>query len=431
MKRFFSGLVLWAALIGTAGTSMYFQNMGMNRVLQYAPFFDTWQLGGRSGQLMKVFSLRYDMVMADFLWLRSIQSFGGRGMSNRDWRPIYNQFDTITDLDPYFADAYNFGNLVIGDEGGYKHQGLDILHKGTNKVYSQYRVPFEAMYVGQWQLQDEEIARWYGLVSSQRLDAPEWVARMVAYIDVTAGEYYIGIDRFIGNLLSGMDANEPAFQEIALRKAAEAIDKWNASILAEAADQYMEQTGKTPGTIAELLRMPALQNYETASMSRLLASVARVTDHLSKRPIDPSLTAPYVAPDPELLAEPFTQALEGERESLVDYQDVVFNDTLTTRSGLPQNPQGQQYAINLMRIGNDQYADDEIFVPMNQLQMDAQEFLGDLREIIDARKLELGRNPTSLNEVFYTDFNTTEPFGGTWLYNPENGEVRMSTHPNF
>src|SRR5690606_25662148 len=113
MKRFFSGLVLWLALIATYGTSVFFQNMGMQRVMKYPSYYDTWQLGGRSGELMKLFALRYDMVAADFLWLRSIQSFGGRGMTNRDWRPVYNQFDTITDLDPYFADAYTFGNLVI------------------------------------------------------------------------------------------------------------------------------------------------------------------------------------------------------------------------------------------------------------------------------------------------------------------------------
>ncbi len=76
-------------------------------------------------------------------------------MTNRDWRPLYNQFETITDLDPYFSEAYTFGQLVIGDEGGQQREALKLLNKGTFKVHQQYRIPFEAMYVSHWDLRDD------------------------------------------------------------------------------------------------------------------------------------------------------------------------------------------------------------------------------------------------------------------------------------
>lgn len=432
MKRFFSGLILWVAFLATFGVSVYYQNMGAQRVLKYSPFFETWQLGGRSGQLMKLFALRYDMLAADFLWLRSIQSFGGRGMSNRDWRPIYNQFQTITDLDPLFKDAYIFGNLVIGDEGGYQEPGLELLDKGMFNVHRQYRIPFEAMYVAHWQMKKDQLARWYGVIASQRLDAPEWVARMVAYIDVTEGEYYIGLDRFVGNLLEGVDAEEPALQNIALTKAADTINKWNAATMAHAADEFTSRTGRLPQSINDLIDMPAMQSYETADMSKLLASVLKYSDALNKRGLDPELIGGYAPPDPQVLAAPMDPTVTDKTGTLAALQNIVFQDSLTTVTGLPPSPTGQPYMINQARIGNNEkYKSGEIFAPENELENDAREMLSELRSHVSRRKTELGRNPESLREVFYTDYKTTEPFGGQWNYDPATGVVKMSTHPSF
>lgn len=433
MRRFLVGLVLWVAFLSCYGVSAFIQHTGMQRVLKYAPFYDTWQLGGRSGELMKLFALRYDMVVADALWLRSIQTFGGRGMTNRDWRPIYNQFETITDLDPYFKDAYIFGNLVIGDEGGHLQPGLQLLDKGTFKVFRQYRPPFEALYVAHWQMKDERLARYYGGVASHRPDAPEWIERMVAYIDVNSGEYYIGLDRFIGNLMQGIDADEPVLQEIALGKAAEAIEKWNAHELSKALDEYTTQTGKLPTSIQELASMPALQNYETGSMSRLIADTMRVGAALSKRPITPQQLAGYAPPDPQLLNEPLPPLPNtGGKVAMADYQDVVFQDTLTTISGIPPSPRGGPYHMNLARLAyRDRFKPEEIFMTEAKMVESAQELLHDMRALIAARKAELGRNPKDLTEVFYTEFTTPEPFGGQWVYDPAEGTVKMSSVPNL
>jgi len=435
VRRFLIGLVLWVAFIGCYGVSAFIQNMGMDRVMKYPAFYDTWQLGGRSGNLMKLFALRYDMVMADFLWLRSIQSFGGRGMTNRDWRPIYNQFQTITDLDPYFKEAYIFGNLVIGDEGKQYKPGLELLNKGTFQVFRQYRPPFEAMYATHWQMKNDKLARWYGTIASGRMDAPEWINRMVAYIDVDSGQYYIGLDRFIGNLMQGMDADEPALQTIALDKIAEAINKWNAHRLMEAADEFTTATGRLPRSLDELSTAPALEKYETASMARLLADTIKIGQALGKRPLDEETLSRYAAPDGELLHSPLPKPPSdgtSNKSEMLNYQDVVFRDALTSVTGIPQSPTRSPYAMNLERLAfRDDYKPEEIFVPRNRLDQDALEFITRLRSYVDLRKKELGRNPKSLEEVFYTPFNTPEPYGGEWLYDPNTGTVKMSTHPDF
>lgn len=428
MKRFLSGLVLWGAFAASFGTAVYIQSIGVKQVLKNSPFYDTWQLGGNSGETMKLFALQYDQVAADFLWLRAIQSFGGRGMSSRDWRPLYNQFQTMTDLDPYFSEAYTFGNLVIGDEGGHHRPGLTLLDKGTFKVFRQYRIPFEATYAAHWQMKREDLARWYGLMASKREDAPEWVTRMVAYIDVNAGQYYIGLDRFVGNLMQAIDAEEPAYEDIAMKKSAETIEKWNAERFLLALDEFTTATGRLPNSIDELATMPALQQYETADMGKLLAGAVKYTEALNLKPIPDYLLDLYAPLNPEVLAKPITRDLEGKK--MQDLQDLVFQDSLTTVTGIPPSSTGKPYAINLTRLPHlSKFEATDVFVPMDKLEQQALESLTQMRFHISERKRELGRNPASLDEVFYTDFKTTEPFGGQWLYDPNTGKVQMSSRP--
>jgi hypothetical protein len=255
---------------------------------------------------------------------------------------------------------------------------------------------------------------------------------MVAYIDVNSGEFYIGLDRFVGNLMEAIDAEEPSYQDIALNKSAETINKWNANRFMSATDEFTSRTGHLPGSMNDLLSMPSLQNYEAASMSKLLAGTMKISEALGKRGIPDELLKKYAPLDQEVLAKPLSAKVDPSSKKMQDYQDVVFQDALTTVTGLPPSPSGQPYMINLMRLGhNDKYKPEEIFVSADQLERDSKDFLAQLRSQISLRRTELKRNPESLKEVYYTDFNTTEPYGGKWLYDPKTGQVQMSTHPKF
>lgn len=423
--------MLGGVFLGCFGVAIALQNKALKSVGMNKPFYETWQFQGKSGQSMKVASLGYDLVTADILWLRSIQSFGGRGMTNRDWKPIYNLFETITELDPYFVEAYTFGNLVIGDEGGRQREALSLLEKGTFKVYKQYRIPFEGMYISNWNLQDDLLARWYGRISSRRLDAPEWVERILAYIDVKSGEYFIGFDRFVSNLMQGLDAKEPVYQEMAIKKAVETVNKWNAFTLSEALKEYRTaHNDQNPTSILQLKTMPALKSYESASIPRLLANALRYSDVMGIKGIDNDVLANFVEPDRVLLTTPVTEKLPNAKK-MVDYQNIIFKDSLTSGTGIPISPERTPYTMNLAKLYDRASGSDEIFVTFDKLDEDAKEMLVTLRQLISTRKEELGRPPKDLNEVFYTEFKTPEPYGGHWIYNPTNGELKMSSRPTF
>ncbi|MGI8906749.1 MAG: hypothetical protein ACR2IE_09700 [Candidatus Sumerlaeaceae bacterium] len=434
MKRsFVSTVLLVLAFAGTFSASVFYQHKGIKAVLANPPFYETWQLAGRSGAAMRIAALRYDLVAADFLWLRSIQSFGGRGMTNRDWRPMYNMFDTITELDPYFADAYTFGNLVIGDEGGKLKEGLELLHKGTFNVYRQYRIPFEGMYVSHWEMNDEKSARWYGRLASKRKDAPDWAGRIVAYIDVQAGAFYLGFDRFVGQLLQGVDARELPIQDIAVNKLKETVEKWNASIMMQAVDQFTSTTGRLPNNIAEIVKQPALQNYEVGMISKLIAAVERHARDQGRPGIIPLLVMRDTALPPQFeLQKPSVRTTETlKAASLLPLQDVVFKEALVKRSGVPEEPYGTSYSLNLALLGNPKEKPEDVIAREPKLNAFTADLLVSIRNAISTRRDELGRNPRDLKEVFLTDFNTTEPSGGKWEYDQNTGSIKSTARPEL
>ena len=433
MKRgTYVNIVLFALFLAFFTSAVLIQRRGLERVLRNPPFVDKIMLSSRSGDMLKLMSLRYDMVTADFLWLRAIQSFGGRGMTNRDWKPIYNLFDTITELDPYFEQAYTFGNMVIGDEGGRQEEGLELLRKGMFNLLRQYRIPFEGMYVAHWSMKDADMARWFGRMTVKRKDMPDWVPRVVAYIEVQAGEYYIGYQRFVANLLQAVDAGDETLQGIALNKVRETIESWNSMYLLQAYDEYTSATGAPPKRIEDLASMPALRNLELPRMSDLVAYVERYADALGKQGIDEYHHGEIAMPSAGQLAavEVLTTATQGTR-NLLDLENVIFEATLRTASGIPEDPYGAGYELNRMQIGYHWADRDSLIMSRGKIEESLREAVENVRKAIAERTTELGRYPRDLREVFHTDFNTTEPLGGSFRYNPQTGDFTSTSLPDF
>ena len=423
-------ITLFVMFVVFISAAVGIQHRTLEGVRKNPPFLETWNLSGRSGEILKWLSLRYDMVMADFLWLRAIQSFGGRGMTNRDYKPIYNLFDTITELDPYFEEAYTFGNMVIGDEGGRQKEGLDLINKGMEKGIYRYRTPFEGLYVAFWQMNDPKLARWYGRIAAKRLDAPDWVPRIAAYVEVAAGAYYVGLDKYVGNLLRGIDAKEPAMTYVALNKIKDTINDWNKSLLLKAYDEYTSLTGKVPSSLDDLTSMPALTNYEAGSMSRLLGTLQRYLLATGRDLLDPEMLKFYPAPSPAEANKPV-----GEKERAVrnmsELQNEVFRSTLEKRSGLPQPAGKSKYHLNRANAGYPFGKHSDTVMTEDEMEEFTRGLLMAVRGEIGKAKTLLDRTPESLKEVFSTDFKTTEPYGGKFTYDPKTGDFKSSTHPDW
>jgi hypothetical protein len=407
------------------------------------PFIETWELAGRSGALLRYLTLRYDLVAADFLWLRSIQSFGGRGMTNRDWEPIYNLFDAITELDPYFEAAYTFGNLVIGDEGRRQEEGLRLLHKGTFNIFRRYRSPFEGLYVSHWSMRDPQRAAWYGRLAKKRLDAPDWLPRIVAFVEIESGQYYIGYDRFLRSLLEAIDQDAKVLEDIALNKTAETIMLWNASVLMPAVKRYVERTGQAPSSdLRELADDPEVRDAELANFAYVLAGIELIATRLNRETVDPGAflranidlnkLEPHLAKAKAELA-PKVAALDLDKHgrNLADYQQLIFEWSLRPAGGVPLDPYGHGMHLNLAMWHEERRDIKERLASRFLLIEPLENIIRSVRFTIQRRTEDLGRFPKDLTETFFTDFQTTEPLGGRWIYDPETGRFSSSSLPDF
>jgi hypothetical protein len=117
--------------------------------------------------------------------------------------------------------------------------------------------------------------------------------------------------------------------------------------------------------------------------------------------------------------------------ALSAYQQDIFRLSLRKQRKIPFDPYGYGMAINMTYWDQEDRPITERVTSKRFIREETQKILAPLRASIERRKKELNRNPVSLNEVFFTDFNTTEPLGGKWLYNPEDGTVRSSSFPDL
>ncbi len=91
--------------------------------------------------LLKAVSLGYGQLVADLLWLRTIQVVGDRGVSCC-YRWIYRAIDTVTTLDPTFAFAYQFGGLLLSTVGEPLELSEALLEKGERANPDVWQLPF-------------------------------------------------------------------------------------------------------------------------------------------------------------------------------------------------------------------------------------------------------------------------------------------------
>ena len=67
-----------------------------------------------SGKYLKLAVVGYRHIVADLLWLKAIQNFGGREVTTEEYRIAYHVTDVLTDLDPQFVHAFQFTAPIVG-----------------------------------------------------------------------------------------------------------------------------------------------------------------------------------------------------------------------------------------------------------------------------------------------------------------------------
>jgi tetratricopeptide (TPR) repeat protein len=97
-----------------------------------------------SGRMLRVLSLGFDDILADVLYLWSIQYYSNYRIEDRYLylETIYR--DVITELDPRYIDAYLTGALIMSAEARQPEAALRLLDRGIARNPSEWILAFDA-----------------------------------------------------------------------------------------------------------------------------------------------------------------------------------------------------------------------------------------------------------------------------------------------
>ncbi len=91
---------------------------------------------------LRLVSLGFDEVAADYYWLRTIGYFGGHYMADKRYPWLAHILQLVTDLDPRFSIVYYFGGIVLAMEAHQVDESNALLAKGMRHLPDNWKFPF-------------------------------------------------------------------------------------------------------------------------------------------------------------------------------------------------------------------------------------------------------------------------------------------------
>jgi tetratricopeptide (TPR) repeat protein len=203
-----------------------------------------------SGQYLQYAALGFDTLLADLIYIWSIQYFSDEGVDKR-FEHLEHVYSIIADLDPHYLDPYQIGAMMaIYDARDYE-AAFDILDMGLKNNPDEWIFPWEAGHYAQMNLKDYELAQQYYRKAMQIDGAPKMTERLFANAQFRTGNYE---DAWNNWLDIYQNAESERIKTIAANhlyrtKAAMDIQK-----LEEALQQYREDYGRYPDRLARLIQ---------------------------------------------------------------------------------------------------------------------------------------------------------------------------------
>ncbi len=366
----------------------------------------------KDGKRLIPLSLGYRLILADFLWLRSIQAFGSmHGSDDRSkYQSLFNLFFVITDLDPWFLEAYKFGSLVMGDEGGDQEKSLDLLTRGMIKRADSYRLPYEAAYCLINSMAPTERNRkralFFASIAAKRPDAQSWIPRFKQDILNKVGRFEISLRQTLQGLLESkdeQDAGKDYLVSIYRRRLLISVHQWQQSQLAEEALSFRKRNGYNPKSVVELFEDNPDFQYLTLDVAFIDAIVEMYSEQ--GQPLLPELE--------NILAS----ALKASRIPPTDPR--VLDD---------ENRKDMQ-VFYLMSQRWSPYNKDNYVQSADDVLAEAEHTLFQVRTFLETHWDQHGKTlPQRYEDAMPDGFMPfREPYGGEWIYDPSLADPKSET----
>lgn len=204
-----------------------------------------------SGQYLRPASLGYRTVLADLLYLWSIQYYGHtRTLEGRRW--IEHIYDVITDLDPNFVDAYLIGSLIMSADMADPQMALRLLDKGIGQNPGEWILPLEAGFTAYMNAQQYERAAEY-FQEAQRKGAPDYAERLRAHMFEMRGDVQTALELWYEAYVEAEQAGDERVAAIAYNHTYDLRVKLDLSRLEAALQRFEVEQGRPAPDLRSLV----------------------------------------------------------------------------------------------------------------------------------------------------------------------------------
>jgi hypothetical protein len=209
-------------------------------------------------EYLKIASLGYRELLADLIWIQSIQVMGEKQVSEASGRWLYRALDIITTLDPKFVRAYEAGGLALTTLVVLPEESNQLMMKGMRHNPTEWKLPFLIGINYYYEIYDDAQAAEYISQASRLPGAPSSLGTLAANLYMSGHSPQQAV-----NLLS--DLYEKATDESA-RKLLEIrlkiiLTERDLSVLEQAIRLYATQHRQYPPRLEALVEgglLPAL-----------------------------------------------------------------------------------------------------------------------------------------------------------------------------
>jgi len=202
-----------------------------------------------SGKTLKVFSFGYNNLVADLLFIWSIQFYSTYYLTNR-FEFLERVYGTITDITPQYREPYIIGSLIMVYEARDIPMALRLLDKGSSTNPGEWLFDHDAGYYCYKFLKDYARAEFYYNRAAAKPGAPAFIKRLNAHMVYLHDDPKVAYRMWIEIYNNARDNLEKGGAYNHLYQIKSEIDL---NLLKEKIQTFRQKFRRWPATLAELV----------------------------------------------------------------------------------------------------------------------------------------------------------------------------------
>ncbi len=208
-----------------------------------------------SGDYLKVISIGFPQLLADLIYIWSIQYYSNYEAEDRFRYLEHVYAGVIAKLDPHYIDPYLVGALIMGAEAQDHEMALRLLDRGIEANPGDWILPFEAGFICYNDLKDYARAARYFETAIAVPGAPPPIRRMHAEMFNRMGDKEASLAhwREIHDTADSDYVKDVAWRHVHDLTLEIDLDRLEAGVRA-----WRERTGRNPRALADLVRAGVL-----------------------------------------------------------------------------------------------------------------------------------------------------------------------------